>query len=69
MKWKGDLDDDCTAIDGDYMLRAEDMGDYWWWATSYKNDTIDAEWNYNTAPENGKEARKLAEKAMKKHKI
>lgn len=33
--WKGDLSDDCTALWGGLMLRAEWMDqDYWWWAVS-----------------------------------
>lgn len=31
--WKGDLDDDCTAVFDNYVLRAVRMGaGEWWWA-------------------------------------
>lgn len=29
--WTGDLDDDCTAHWHDLILRAENMGNHWWW--------------------------------------
>ena len=33
IQWSGDLNDDCTAIWGGMMLRAEKMDDnIWWWA-------------------------------------
>lgn len=35
IRWTGDLQDDCTAIWGGLMLRAEEMDhDSWWWAVS-----------------------------------
>ena len=33
IQWTGDLKDDCTAIWGGLMLRAEEMDrNFWWWA-------------------------------------
>lgn len=35
IRWTGDLLDDCTAIWGGLMLRAEEMDhNIWWWAVS-----------------------------------
>ena len=35
IRWSGDLQDDCTAIWGGLMLRAEEMDhNSWWWAVS-----------------------------------
>ncbi len=35
IEWRGDLDDDCTAIWNGLMLRAEEMDrNCWWWAVS-----------------------------------
>lgn len=35
IRWTGDLQDDCTAVWGGLMLRAEEMDrNIWWWAVS-----------------------------------
>jgi hypothetical protein len=35
IEWTGDLNDDCTSIWADLMLRAEEMDKQsWWWAVS-----------------------------------
>ena len=59
MKWTGNLRDDCTAVDGEYMLRAEMMRDGFWWWCVYRADerVYDSEIHAYT----GKQARQLAE--------
>lgn len=41
INWKEQSQDDFIAIEGDYILRVEDMGDWYWWNVSYKNEEID----------------------------
>lgn len=63
--WTGDLDDDCTAEWGDYMLRAECMDKAtWWWKVYYRGDAV-AE--LHLMARSGDEARTLAEAFAKSH--
>jgi hypothetical protein len=39
--WRGDLSDDCTAHWCGLTLRAEDMGQGWWWAVYQGKDEIE----------------------------
>ena len=63
--WKGDLDDDCTAVWAGLMLRAEWMDeDYWWWAVydMQQNEiTIDSSDEYDIRFTGGEAARAKAE--------
>jgi hypothetical protein len=68
--WKGDMDDDCTAVGRGLMLRAEQMGrKHWWWAVYGKSGArgapqIAASYdNENNHARTGREARILAERA------
>lgn len=40
LKWVGDLEDDVTATEGNYILRAEHMGGWVWWEVSFAGETI-----------------------------
>lgn len=72
--WTGDLNDDCTAIVDGYMLRAEDMGDWWWWAVYEKEGEgkeVEASQG-SKAPVvamTGKEARRTAESVFRLAKV
>lgn len=69
-EWRGDLNDDCTAVGRGLMLRAESMSrGVWWWAV-YNNDgkagCDQLAASYDQPPhsaKNGKEARACAESA------
>ena len=66
--WLGDLDDDCSAVYRGYMLRAEDMGQGWWWAVSGPRDEIEdcCERSGQLAAD-GPAARAAAEKAVRRY--
>lgn len=67
-EWRGDLNDDCTAIGHGLMLRAEQMDTRCWWWAVYDADEH-SEWkqlaaSYDFAdppPKSGKAARREAE--------
>lgn len=40
VEWKGDFDKSTTAVYGDYILRAEDVGPNVWWAVFYEKYEI-----------------------------
>ena len=64
--WTGDLADDCMAIWGGALLRAEWMeGQNWWWAITEigTNLEIDSSNNHEVMVDSGELARRLAEGA------
>lgn len=68
--WTGDLDDDCTCLWNGMMLRAEAMGERWWWWAVYKDREKIASSNDVggwTCGKNGNIARRFAEHAALKH--
>lgn len=46
INWKEQSEGDFVAIEGDYMLRVEDMGEHWWWCTYFKDEQIDTGGEY-----------------------
>ena len=69
IEWTGDLSDDCSALWGILLLRAEWMDkNRWWWAISDRrcDEEIDSSNNYNENVINGEMARVKAEIAAKK---
>ncbi len=69
--WKGDLNDDCTAIWSGLMLRAEWMDDdYWWWCVYDMLDNenqIDSSNEYVEQFIGGEKAREKAEEVAKNY--
>lgn len=65
INWKEQSEGDFIAIEGDYMLRVEQLDKhYYWWCTYFKDDQIATEYDGNEAS-----AKKYAERAMNKHKM
>ena len=62
INWKEQSEGDYIAIEGDYMLRVEDMGDWYWWNVSYKDNDV----KFGNALQITN-AKLFAEKAMNKH--
>jgi hypothetical protein len=50
-----------------YFLRAEYMGNYWWWCVYYKGETISNSMFSGEPATTKKQALKAAEKCYKKH--
>ena len=67
MIWKPISDDDFKAIEGDYMLRVEQMDDKaWWWEVYYKDEPIMGHCHY--PPETEELAKAMAEMVYLAHK-
>ena len=67
MKWQGDLDDDCKALDPPYLALAEDMGQGWWCAVHFGERRIFDSTDDDIAPLTGEAARRLCEYAIAYH--
>lgn len=67
-EWTGDLADDCTAIWGSFLLRAEQMDrDVWWWWCVYDTSGEKASSNYDRhVSRTGRTARAAAESAARR---
>ena len=65
IEWRGDLDDDCTAVWHGYMLRAEDMGQGWWWDVLGPRDEITSCYEHGGFTTDGESARAAAEQAVR----
>ena len=67
MKWIPISDDDFKAIEGDYMLRVEQMDDdVWWWEVYYRHESIIGHCFYQ--PETEELAKVMAEMVYLAHK-
>ena len=68
MKWNPKTGDDFTAVEGDYMLRAEQMDDnIWWWEVYYNGEPIIGGNQYH--PETEEQAKAFAEMVYLAHKM
>jgi len=71
MEWESisKMEDDFKAVEGDYMLRAEQMDDdIWWFEVYYKGFPLINHFN-GTAPDTEEQAKALAEMVYNAHKM
>jgi hypothetical protein len=69
LKWEEQGIDDWKAINGQWMLRAEKMGEgLWWWNVSYDGKEVTSSW-YESWATTFHQAKTLCSYHYRKHKL